>query len=281
MAEISSIEQRNLESFLEMGDGYVLDFSNRTFKEFVVESVHIDPYDTKYDLEFASGSKANRLRGIFKKESNYKVGKLLKDLIAYKDGLRGVPTDAKESRLHEEVHKIATRLMATQLIDSIETIKPEIGDENVSVLAQSIRDSIEKNQPEAALDRLHTYTVKYFRRLCEKHKIEYNANESLNAIFGKYVRHVKQANLIETEMSTRILKYSVQILDSFNDIRNNRSFAHPNDPLNYDESLLIVNNVVNSMRFIDAVEEKYDRIQRQKRQDEERNRLEASDDLPF
>ena len=32
-----------------MGSGYVLDFSNRTFAEFVIDATNRDPYDAKYD----------------------------------------------------------------------------------------------------------------------------------------------------------------------------------------------------------------------------------------
>ena len=39
-----------------MGGGYVLDFSNRTFSEFIEESVRRDIYDARYD--YGSGSKA-------------------------------------------------------------------------------------------------------------------------------------------------------------------------------------------------------------------------------
>lgn len=121
----------------------------------------------------------------------------------------------------------------------------------------------------------------YFRNICKKHGIEYDRNESLNAIFGKYIRYLKDEKITETEMSIRILKYSISLIDSFNDVRNNKSFAHPNDPPNYDESILIVNNVVNSLRFIDTIEEKYDRAQRRKREEARQTQERTTDDLPF
>ena len=40
-------------------------------------------------------------------------------------------------------------------------------------------------------------------------------------------------------MTLRILRSSISILDAFNDVRNNRSLAHDNAILNYDEALLI------------------------------------------
>lgn len=55
MTDLTNAEKRKLERALGMGSGYVLDFSNRTFEEFIFDSVGIDIYDNKYDYE--SGSK--------------------------------------------------------------------------------------------------------------------------------------------------------------------------------------------------------------------------------
>lgn len=56
MADLSYMETERLERCLRMGDGYVLDFSNRTFQEFILDSSGLGIYDAKYDYE--SGSKA-------------------------------------------------------------------------------------------------------------------------------------------------------------------------------------------------------------------------------
>lgn len=84
MSNLTYIEKRKLEQFLGMSSGYVLDFSNRTFAEFVRDSTGRDIYDTSYD--YASGSKANRLRAFWQKEANPVVGKLISDMLDYADG---------------------------------------------------------------------------------------------------------------------------------------------------------------------------------------------------
>jgi hypothetical protein len=48
MANLSFAEKHKLEKLLGMGSGYVLDFSNRTFQEFVFDSVARDIEDPKY-----------------------------------------------------------------------------------------------------------------------------------------------------------------------------------------------------------------------------------------
>lgn len=64
-----------------MATGYVLDFTNRTFEEFIRESTRRNIWDARY--EYGSGSKANRLRAFWTKEENELVGKLLNALLDY------------------------------------------------------------------------------------------------------------------------------------------------------------------------------------------------------
>jgi hypothetical protein len=49
MADLTMLERRKLESLLNMGGGYVLDFSNRTFAEFFRETVGRDIYADPYN----------------------------------------------------------------------------------------------------------------------------------------------------------------------------------------------------------------------------------------
>ena len=49
MSNLTKKVQRKLERLLGMGSGYVLDFSNRTFEEFVLDSTGREIYDEKYE----------------------------------------------------------------------------------------------------------------------------------------------------------------------------------------------------------------------------------------
>lgn len=64
-----------LEDLFVMGGGYVLDFTNSSFAQFIEDSVSFDPYE-KYD-----GSKAAILRMIWSKEPPDVVAKLNLDLV--------------------------------------------------------------------------------------------------------------------------------------------------------------------------------------------------------
>lgn len=55
-------------------------------------------------------------------------------------------------------------------------------------------------------------------------------------------------------MSTVILRETGKVLDAFNDVRNNHSYAHDNDLLSSAESLFILNNIAATVRFLNELE---------------------------
>lgn len=261
MAELTSIERIKLENLFEMSSGYVLDFSNRTFQEFILENTYRDIYDDAYS--FKGDSKANRLRAFWQKEQNYIVSKLIIALLEYWQDMmlrRDVELDSKTADLYSECQRIAEKLQLDGIGEGLDSIlQPDINDKDFALLAKSIRESIEKNEPEGALDRLHTYVFKYIRNLCDNHGITYDKNKPLHSCYGEYVKYLRVNNLIESEMAERILKYAITLLDAFNDVRNNRSFAHDNKVLNYNESMLIFKNVSSIIAFIESIESSLDK----------------------
>ena len=254
MANLNFREKQRLEKMFEMGGGYVLDFSNRTFAEFVADSTGRDIYDDKYD--HASGSKANRLRAFWEREPDFLVGKLVQDLLEY---CRPAPGDPDQDRLFEECERIAKRLQESAPVEALDAIAPEGTERGFEVLARAVRDAIEKNEPEAGLDRLHTYVTKLVRTLAENRGIQIDRRKPLHSVFGEYVKTLRSGGLIESEMTERILKSSISIMEAFNRVRNERSLAHDNATLNYEESLLIFNHVCSSVRFIRALEARAER----------------------
>jgi len=259
MSDLTSIEKMKIEKYLGMESGYVLDFSNRTFQDFILENTGLDIYDDKYN--YASGSKANRLRAFWKEEPNHIVGKLLNDFVEYWQARKLVNYSFQrhdDTTLENEVLKIAFRLTKNSPVENIDAIKAITDEKEFTILANTIRDSIYKNQPELALDRLHTFVTKYIRAFCHRHGVVCDRSKPLHSIFGEYIKKLKEKGAIQSRMAERILKMSISILESFNDVRNNQSFAHDNSLLNYNESVLIFNNVSSTIRFIESIEKTLD-----------------------
>jgi hypothetical protein len=247
MSDLSYIEKNQLERQFAMGSGYVLDFTDRTFSEFVLESTRRNIYDSRY--HYQSGSKANRLRAFWKEEPNHIAGKLINDLLDY-----CVANDEPASALLIECRQIAQRLLQGGAVEDIEAIAACGEGRDFEVLSRAVRDAIDKNEPEAGLDRLHTYVVKYIRDVCQKRGIETGREKPLHSLIGEYVKTLRAAGLIESEMTERILKSSIGAMEAFNLVRHEHSFAHDNPILNCDESLLIYNHVCSVIRFVRQLE---------------------------
>ena len=249
MSDLTFLERRNLEKLLQMGNGYVLDFTNRTLAEFVIDSTGRDVYDERYSR--GSGSKANRLRAFWDTEPNHVVGKLIQDLLEY---CRSTEQDPERHILVDECEGIPERLLQSAPVDALDAIAAEGNARDFEALAKSVHESIEKNEPEAGLDRLHTFVTKLVRTLSENRGVTIDKAKPLHSIFGEYVKALRQAGLIESQMTERILKSSISTMEAFNKVRNDTSLAHDNPLLHYDESLLIFNHVCSTVRFIKAIE---------------------------
>ena len=246
MSSLSYSEKQRFEKLLGMKTGYVSDFSNRTFEEFVWDSVRKEIYDDAF--EYASGSKANRLRAFWEREPDHVVAKLLKDLVDYARDL------GAEQGLLEGCREAVDRLMQSAPVPDLDAIVPNAGGREFEVLADAVKKSIEENEPEAGLDRLHTFTVKYLRVLCEERGISTEKKKPLHSLLGELLKSLKAEGLIDSVMTERILKSTISILDAFNTVRNDQSLAHDNEILTYDEALLIFSHISSAIRFLGTVE---------------------------
>lgn len=250
-------ERRDIETALGMDSGYVLDFSNRTFAEFIAESIGIDIYAGPFSG--LGGSKAKHLRCFFEKASDYQVGRLLADLVTHarkilEDEFYKKPTEVDLKRL-ARCYTIAMRLQGAQPVENLEALRPnDEADKDFAVLAKVTREGIQKHEPGPVLDRLHTFCVKYFRTICQNREITFDRNDNLGNLVGKYVRYLEQTDLIEAKITIQILKSSISTFSDFNYIRNNKSLAHDNQTLNDQEAMLLFNAVANTIRFVETIE---------------------------
>jgi hypothetical protein len=269
MSNLTNIEKRKFEQLLNMGGGYVLDFSNRTFSEFVTDSTGCDPYERPY---YHGNSKANRLRGFWLEEPNGVVAKLMGDMLDY--GVENGLFTGKDVLL-DACRRVVTRMLQERSVAEADALTAISNERDFDTVAKAVREAIEKNELEAALDRLHTFVVKYVRALCTQHGITVTREKPLHSLFGEYVKRLRDGGHIQSAMAERILRTSISTLEAFNDVRNNQSLAHDNPILGYDEALLIFNHVASSIRFLRSLA---GRLQRRTPQAAFNDDL---DDIPF
>ena len=199
MSDLSSLEKRRLEKLFGMASGYVLDFSNRTFGEFVTEHSGRNVYAPGYNV--AGGSKANLLRHFWHVEPNHLVGRVIAALIDF--GLGTSAIRPGEAALVEDCRRIAARLgQASAVVDS-DALRAPADDRDFDTVAKQVRDAIDKNEPEAGLDRLHTFVIKFVRSIGVARGISADRDKPLHSLFGEYVKALRTGGHIESQMTER------------------------------------------------------------------------------
>ncbi|MDI1318564.1 MAG: toll/interleukin-1 receptor domain-containing protein [bacterium] len=144
MSSLTTVERKPLEIFLKMSGGYVLDFSDRTFGEFVHEVVGVDIHSDCYVTN--GTSKANKLRTFWKLEPDPMVGQLLTALVDYALFPENKPT-AEITTLEQRCRQIVARLVGGA-IAPVKAVTPSIfinyRRDDASAEALLVRDTLLK-----------------------------------------------------------------------------------------------------------------------------------------
>lgn len=111
MAKLTTNEKEILEELFQMRGGYVLNFSDRTFGEFFQNDLALNIFDPKYN--YASGSKANRLRGFWQVADDSMVSASINHLLTYIDtqiAIGRLQSGQFSDTLIQRAHSISSRL---------------------------------------------------------------------------------------------------------------------------------------------------------------------------
>ncbi|MEK4509479.1 restriction endonuclease [Paenibacillus sp. FSL K6-2524] len=115
MSKLNFNEQKFIEEILDMEGGYVLNFSNESFRRFIQDSLEIDIYN-----KYGSLSKAKILRKIIEEYDNVRVGKLFLQLLDYKKLHMKILDD--EKALFFKCVEISKRLMGKSMLPKVKSV---------------------------------------------------------------------------------------------------------------------------------------------------------------
>ncbi|MHA3061089.1 hypothetical protein ACX1N5_02045, partial [Acinetobacter sp. ANC 4636] len=221
MSTLTNIEKRKIEKIFGMNSGYVLNFSDRTYADFFSD-LGIDINNLKYYVN--GNSKAKRLRCFWDIEVDYIVARVLKALINW--GVSEECLSDSNPNLISECEFICERLLNGETdLNELDNIA-QVNNVTLELLISEMKSSLERGNPEAAIDRLHTFTTNFLKEICTKNNINIDRDKPLHSLMGEYIK--AKRGVLESEMSERILKSNISILEAFNDVRNNQSLAHDN-----------------------------------------------------
>lgn len=258
MADLKRSELRAIEEAVSYprGFGYVLDFSDRTMEEFFEDEFGVDIYAEENQIN--GSSKRNCLTTFLQRVDEPTALRVLRALWDRREGLLesadpSARTVREAKSKSKPLEKVIERLQADPAPLSAQAVEAFSRDRTLEELVQDIGRTIEANKPEVALDRLHTYFVKKITHLLEVRGIQCGKNEPLHSRYGKYKKCLESEQDLN-EFTSRALKSCISLLESFNDIRNNRSLAHDNEILGPVEARFIFSSVSAMLVMLRALE---------------------------
>lgn len=246
---ITTLEMADVDRLFQSEPGYVLSFSDASFATFFAEEVGIDIDDQRYHAD--GRSKMRRLRCFLRITDAPTAVKALRALLAVRADLyaRARQQDPETFALGKIENLIGRQQQLAPSTDGIDRFSE---DATLEELVAAIERDIAANKHQAALDRLHTYCMKKFAHLLRLHGEEPRAGESLNARARRYFNPLRRAG--QRPITDKIMKLFVEVLELFNDVRNNASLAHDSTLVSPAEARFIFDGITTFLRFARAIE---------------------------
>lgn len=243
-----------VDEVLIMHQGFVLDFSDATFNDFVRRRFGIDANAPTYTVD--GTSKAKRLRALLRSLVPGAQAEVLRAFWEHRTLSRGVVRSVKlDQQVASDFLEMLSRLEASSPPIGSDPLEAFSDDPTLLTLIEAIQREIQANAPHAALDRLHTYCVKKFTDLLEREGEVVSDNEALHARAGRYINNMHQRGEIG-EYSAKIAKAAVKVMEQFNHVRNDQSLAHNNTILSVAEGRYVFETVTSLLRFIKTLDER-------------------------
>ena len=236
MSSLKTTDKKILEKLFKMEGGYVLSFSDKSMERFFKDDFGISVYDAKYDLDFPSKSKANRLRGVLSIEDNTKVSEIIFALVdcAETDILTsGKEISPVEKNLIEKARDIAIMLVTKDILQG--NAQPEV--QQLKKKAELIKDfnstdfkTLEINKRIYLLKVLYSYYEAIIRTYYGSGLFFASSGiDDLNDYFK--VLRKRMIELVELE-------------DTFADIKKSTTFEQVVEP---------ITSLYSSMDFLDVI----------------------------
>lgn len=253
MVYLKRSERLLIEEFVAWprGFGYVLHYSDNTFAEFFKEEFQIEIYGQEY--RDRGTSKRNHLISFCLREPAGIVAPVLRKLADERRRLAAASHDQPQDELQDPFEALVVGIETQTDQPCTDALDRYEQDRTLDELLADLQRTLESNKPEAALDHLHTYCMKKFAYLLSLRGTNCTDKEALHARFGRYRQCLRgETNL--HEISDLAMKSAISVLEKFNDVRNNRSFAHDSVILDHHEARYVFDIVTALLRFIRSYE---------------------------
>ena len=233
MARLTFIEKEIIYRLFGIGNGYLFNYvkgyTKTISKNIILDACNINIYE---DEEFKDLSQQKCFEKICNEKSSLMIAKLLRGLCDYFCFYMG---DSFWS--NEDGHDYAIVESIIERLEKENDIDLEIeANDDLHKFIVDIKDKVRTGNPEMALDRLHTFSTKYLRNICERYSLDIKDTKGnyypLHSLAGNLKKYYSKENYFESEFCGVAIQTSINIFDKFNSIRNEQSAAHANKILN-------------------------------------------------
>lgn len=216
MANLATIEKQTLEKLFQMGSGYVLNFSDRTMGEFFRDDVGLDIFAKKYN--YGSGSKANRLRGLWLKADDKTVAETILKLIEYIESqilLGCLKREDFPVELVQAGRNVAENLLGRKVVSKKTQSKATFKNGNISItLQKDVFDHVQKLLNDGhyfnAVEEAYKIVRKKLKDITGKEKAtDAFSNANYEKIFGHQPNDDVEKDFFE---GVKFLHMSIQFL---------------------------------------------------------------------
>lgn len=221
----------------------------------ILQSCGINIYK---DDDYCGLSQEKCIRKIWDEGNPEMIVKLLEALSEYFCFAMGTENwSADDEYDYSQVQEIIQRLKE---IPSVE-LPAKQASQSLSVILEDIESNFRGQKPELVIDRLHTFTCEYLRKLCVIHEIQTvdsKKNElPLHSLAGMLAKWYKQNGYCDSEFTEAACKCSISLFEKYNHVRNDHSAAHPNQLLSKAEAEYVVRIVADTLTFFDKLEQNH------------------------
>lgn len=258
MSSLTAKERFLIADILEFDSGYIfttlssiIKYNKTTTRDIIFAACGIDIFT---DPHYSQLSQQRCLERIWDTERDAVAGQVLHDFLEFffNHYPKQLLSDEKKCRFNQCL-EISKRLMNDSKIDL-----PISQSEKLKLLKKDIDNSLAQGTPELCLDRLHTFASEYLRLLCTKHEIKVKDDKDnylpLHSLAGSLVRFYRGEGCLASQFSITAIRNSIDLFAKYNDVRNNQSFAHPNDILDKAEATYVVQILSSTLSLIEKIE---------------------------
>lgn len=225
--------------YIGVSGGYLGDFSYRTHAEFYIEYCDLD-IDVRAKRAHRTVTTRDLFVEILEEADAADQARIVEGVLR-----RNPPSTQEEKDLAEQMASWMQRLRGVRV-----TAPQLTSTESVEEALTEAERAITAGNPVAAVDRTHTALHGFIKAHCEAAGLQPSSTDKITSLF-KALR-AKRPDIFTAE-TIGILNPLASIIHNLNELRNQKSLAHPTDNLlSRDEALLAINSARTAFVYLDA-----------------------------